>query len=510
MGKEELVMAHKKWLDARFWSMIGSFVCLIAIAAIAYWRFKYASSFAGSWDEVDFARSLDRFDLLAMQPHFPGYPYFVLGGMWVHSWIIDPARALSLLNASMMLLSAIPLYWLGRRLYSPFMSLLLVLFVQSPVYLWILSTQPMSDGTAIAVLCWYLWSLKLAQEKRGWTLILLPAFCFGILMGVRVSYAPFGLGLLLLWLQDWKQEPRAYPKRLISLISSTVIFQLVWISGLVASEGSLGGFIALAKSFLFGHFEKWGGGVAASSDSLVARLYRFFIDDLIWVGLSGHSLWVVFGLSVLFILALMGILPQSRIHKGRDYFLALILMLLAYALWILLGQNPDKPRHIAPLASGVMLLIFVALFPNSQRQERPKQWQAKIMLLLCVVTLMTFEGAKLSKEQATELPVTYQLAEYVQKLPAQGIIYTWEETRVLSYLHVNYAHKQIFTFDYFLQEVNSYSKNKPVYVTDRALEGFERQVGDLSGKVKPIATFHCNPLLDPVYHDVTLYEWVHP
>nr|WP_232467183.1 hypothetical protein [Anoxybacillus flavithermus] len=55
-------------------------VSIIALVVVYISCFVYASPFAATWDEVDFALALDRYDLLAMQPHFPGYPYFIFGG----------------------------------------------------------------------------------------------------------------------------------------------------------------------------------------------------------------------------------------------------------------------------------------------------------------------------------------------------------------------------------------------------------------------------------------------
>ena len=70
--------------------------------------FAYISPFARTYDEVDFALALHRYDLLAMQPHFPGYPYFILGGMVIHNWVADPIQALSIFNTLLALSSMIP------------------------------------------------------------------------------------------------------------------------------------------------------------------------------------------------------------------------------------------------------------------------------------------------------------------------------------------------------------------------------------------------------------------
>ena len=106
-----------------------------------------------------------------------------------------------------------------------------------------------------------------------------------------------------------------------------------------------------------------------------------------------------------------------------------------------------------------------------------------------------------------ELPANYQLAEYIQKVDRNSILYTWEETRVLDYLNVPIPHKEIVTYEVFLHNV-TYYENSQIYITNKVVEGFIKQGMDLSGKVKKVKTFQSNPIYDPVYHEITLYKWI--
>lgn len=89
-------------------------VSIIVLVVVYISCFVYASPFAATWDEVDFALALDRYDLLAMQPHFPGYPYFIFGGMLVHSFVDNPAKALAIWNGLLMMSATIPIYLLAK------------------------------------------------------------------------------------------------------------------------------------------------------------------------------------------------------------------------------------------------------------------------------------------------------------------------------------------------------------------------------------------------------------
>lgn len=76
------------------------------------------NSFASTYDQVDFALALERYDLLAMQPHFPGYPYFILGGYLVHLWVQDKAASLTLFNILLYTSAMIPMYKISRVHFS--------------------------------------------------------------------------------------------------------------------------------------------------------------------------------------------------------------------------------------------------------------------------------------------------------------------------------------------------------------------------------------------------------
>lgn len=77
----------------RIWAVVlfTSAICI---------RFFYVSPFAATWDEVDFTLALKQYDILAMQPHFPGYPFFILGGMITHLFIENPVQSLGVLTPS--------------------------------------------------------------------------------------------------------------------------------------------------------------------------------------------------------------------------------------------------------------------------------------------------------------------------------------------------------------------------------------------------------------------------
>ena len=246
---------------------IGLFAAAAVLIGLFVANLAYSSPFVRSWDEVDFVFSLDRYDLLAMQPHFPGYPYYIIGAKIVHQWISDPVQSLIIWNATLALSSAIPIALLARKYVSASYAGWAPIWVMTMPYVWIMGSRPMSECAGIAVLWWFLWSVREAVERprsngRHVTALLL----FSLLMGIRLSLFPFGIVLLLLLVQQYKSFV-GQRSRVIRLLFSLIVAagaQLVWIGGLVLSEGSISGFWKLANAFVTGHFSEWGGGITSA------------------------------------------------------------------------------------------------------------------------------------------------------------------------------------------------------------------------------------------------------
>lgn len=500
---------------------------VLALAGMYGLSLVYASPFARSWDEVDFALALGRFDLLAMQPHFPGYPYFIIGGILVHQWISDPVQALVTFNAATALSSAIPIFLLARRHASISASLFVSALVLTTPYLWLMAARPMSESAGIALLWWFLWSVRQALEhpkSYAWHSIALVVF--GFLMGTRLSFFPFGAALLLLWSYKYKLNAgiRGRKLRLLLSIAAAGLIQSVWVVGLALSEGTLTGFWKLSAAFVKGHFSEWGGGVVSTSMPFGRRVAQLFGNNLVGDVLLGRSILI----GLLLFLLLGAIFIGKRMLKGiitsdcepeqnnRLYQWWLILCIAMYILWALFGQNIEKPRHIAPIAGPLLLLLYLSAVRTAYLLQRIRAGTHKgvIILSLCIPLILTLlfaaqlvQGADLLKRQSEQQPAVYQLHEYVRDLKTPVVLYTWEETRVLQYLRAEYDHRRIVTYDYF-KAVAAAGNGQRILLTDHVLKGFEQQDPNVREHVIPLAVFKSDSLFDPVYAHITLYEWL--
>ncbi|BBI31341.1 hypothetical protein [Cohnella abietis] len=511
-------------MSHRFVRGIMLFAAVAVLIGLFLANLTLASPFVRSWDEVDFVFALDRYDLLAMQPHFPGYPYFIAGATILHQWISDPVKALITLNALLALSSAIPIALLAKRYMRLQTAAWASVWILTMPYLWLMGSRPMSECAGIAVLWWFLWSVREAAEKpRSTWRHAVALLLFSLLMGIRLSFFPFGIGLVLLWLHQYRSFAgyRARIARLILSIVSAIGAQLIWVSGLVMSEGTLGGFWKLSNAFVAGHFSEWGGGITAAEMSLPARIVKLIASNLITDVLLSRSIVIGAFCFVLLLLIVwgLGLLREKKPESGAElrYGLWLGICVAAYVLWALLGQNIEKPRHIAPIAGPLMLAFYILAIRTSQSlTQSVTATRSKYLFiavgrgicftLAAVVISQIVHGANLLKMQANEKPAVYQMHEYMDELKQPLIVYTWEETRVLQYLHADYEHRRILTFNYFNALADANPERK-VLLTDHVLEGFYLQNASIRDYVDPIAQFSSSSLFDPVYSQITLYEW---
>lgn len=490
-------------------------------AAVLLWslvgRLRYASGLAASWDAVDFALALDRFDLLAMQPHFPGYPYFILGGMALHRWVENPAEALSMLNAGALFTAVVPLYALCRRYASRLAAFLMAAVLMTLPYLWVLGTQPMSEGLGVAAALWYIWAVAAASDKLSVRSQLAAAGAFGLLSGIRVSFFPLGAGLVWLWCLDWRKR-RSW-KRLALYAAFAAVAQALWVAVLVLSEGNAAGFVQLARGFVDGHFNEWGGGINASPVGPGERVVRMLAVNGLWTALWGKSavigwlwglmlgaglLWARFGAGPIKAGGARGdagLVVQDPATRGWTRLLLFLAVL--YGIWAWVGQNIEKPRHIVPMVLLLTLLLLAWLV-----RRVPERAGTCALAVLAIAQLAA--GTDIARLQQKETPAVYQLADYMQQRKESDstpfVLYTWEETRVLYYLKKPFSHKRIYTYEYFLTETAALEGHQ-IYLTGKVLEGFKAQGRSVEGSVGRVAEFRSSGLFDPVYNQIELYEW---
>lgn len=285
-------------------------------------------------DALNFAHGVLRFSVLEFSPHFPGYPAFI--------WL---ARLINLLTQD----AASAVQWaslLGSSLIPPLSALLAVRLwrraeLLAPVWLGAmalpltptLALSGLSDGPALAAWLGALLVLHPPSPSAQCSArrLALAGLLVGLLLALRPSY--FVLALLPLW-QGWQHRgQRSYFLSPIALVGFACLL-FVWQADGWAYFGE-------GRRFTDGHFTLWGNTAAAHGSRLLSwgQTLNAQLGPL-WPLLVGMLLW-----------SLWSGTKRTCLHKSWP------LGWLALLLWTLLGQNPDNPRHLAPLVYLGLLLL---------------------------------------------------------------------------------------------------------------------------------------------------------
>ncbi len=378
----------------RRWASTSSITMwLLALLQLAWlgWLLTFPVAL-DSDDALNFAHGVVRFSVLEFSPHFPGYPAFIWLARLINLAVNDPARAVqwaSLLGSSLLAPLAAFLaarLWQRPSLLAPVWLLVLALPL-TPT----LALSGLSDGPALAA--WLAALLALLHRKAA-----LAGLLLGLMLALRPSY--FVLALLPLWLGMAQQGTRVRFVLPIALVGLACLL-FVW-------QADGWAYFSEGRRFTDGHFTLWGNTAAAHGDRLLSWA-NTFNDQLtpLWPLLMGALL-------------IQPLWQRSKDHNATPSVLW-TLYWLALLLWTLFGQNPDNPRHLAPITL-LGLVLLAGWLPR--RGELPAMLGA-LLLLLCTLTppvapamtraarlaeqtcpaLVTQWGVRLLRETTT-LPVT--------------------------------------------------------------------------------------------------------
>ncbi|GBF11472.1 hypothetical protein HK1_01503 [Tepidibacillus sp. HK-1] len=488
-----------------------------ALGVIAIPRLLYIGRYPDSWDTVDFALGVVRYDIYNMQPHFPGYPLYLLPTKWMNKLVSEPIISLSLVSAIAGIIMIPLIYftiknWLGKKI-----ALFTTILSAVNPLLWLMAEQPMSDSLGMMMIWVVLWIISrtfnqsLTQSEYLRTGII-ASFVYGLAMGVRISYFPFVAVLLLpLLMSSFDLQQRIKWRTLLRhtvLMALSLFFGLaLWFFPVAYTEGGLLPYLRLGIAFTSGHFTDWGGTVLTSPRYL-DRVESFI--KLIWVSLGGKS-WIIsfflFGGLLWIVYHFLKVSKKIRLFPKYFHFqsmksyrcLLYLLSTIPYILWAFIGQNLDKPRHVAILIPFI-LIGFVWSLGKIGRLSK------LIFLGLAFVTMIT--SIPLVEQYAVEKPPMVQLANQINQSyhPEQTTIFTWEEQRVIQYLYPDYQTIRLRNPADFENQILIYGENRRILVTNAVLDGFGEQKGKYAPYLKPVFQTEADSFLYPTYYQIVLYE----
>jgi hypothetical protein len=333
-------------------------------------------------DAVNFALALERYSLPMHQPHFPGYPLYILAARGLAALSLAPPWAL----VAPSLTATAPLVLLVGRAVKGCAGcaagLTAAWLVGLAPPLVEVGAAPGSDGLALAVIgaglsLSFIWSEDTGAPGRGagartrWRAAL-PFAIVGLGLGVRPSWAPLVLSVAVT-APLVQRGPAALTPALLGLGAGTAAWlaPFVWLVGPrpLLTEG---------MAHLEGHFARFGGAITATHDGAAARALRLASQ-------AAHGLELALAIAVAWLVARRpGALRPAAMRAA-----VLGALVAPYALWAWLAQNVDRARHAAPLTLALAAAIALACatrptMPRAARAAGPLAVASVLAALLHV------------------------------------------------------------------------------------------------------------------------------
>ena len=333
-------------------------------------------------DSMRFALSLFDYSIVELRPHFPGYPVFCFISKIIYSIFNSVQITFSIMGGIsifIIIYYSNLLFKLLTNLTSNYLTILLFL---NPL-LWNLGNRYMSDLFGLSLLimtCYYfILYIKIQNIKS----LYFGIFILGLLAGVRISFIPFFIPILVYFIFITSNKNIFYASLIL------IVSVMAWLVPLILITG-LENLYNVSLSHINGHFYKWGGSVITSSSSYSFRLEK--IIESIWSdGMGGwwsgrHFITLL--LSIGWIISFLHI----RSFRFNDYKKnRLIILLFAsntfYLLWIFFFQNVVyKPRHTIPILPFILMISTLGLLSISKSFKNKNIFIYPFFILLFAIT----------------------------------------------------------------------------------------------------------------------------
>jgi hypothetical protein len=364
-------------------SRVDRALALILAGLTVASRWPYRAHLLPTWDAVQFALALDRYDVVRHQPHPPGYILYVALGRLAELALGDPTVALGSLAVLASAVAVSLLYLLGWQLYGPGVALVAALGLLASPLFWAYGvvglpyTAEAALATGIALGAW--------RMQRGSVRALVgSALLLGLAGGVRQSMlltmSPLWLGMA--WRGFRRPGPMLAGLGVIGVTTVAWLGPMLWLTGveryLAAGVDLYESTVRTTTLFATGWLRNVTGlGVAA----LVGL--GVFLPVLAW-GLrraprrlvGGGDRAVLFALWVLPALAL-----YAFVHFGQPGYLLAVLpacyLLVGQTVVALASASDETPgmRPGRPAWAGLILAValgaHVAFFTLARPVDVP-------------------------------------------------------------------------------------------------------------------------------------------
>jgi hypothetical protein len=497
--------------DSQYKTVIVLVLAVLVVISMAA-RLLFMGTHLEGWDSIDFALGLHDYDIAYYQPHFPGYPVYMSFCWLVHLFTDSDVHALIVPGVVFGSITLVPLFYLARMMFAEKVAWLTVfLFIVNPLC-WLQSEKALSDSAGLFFIIVSAQLLYYASTSRVNALryLISGSVMFGICLGVRLSYFPF----VILWFYTLyvSSKPDAWKRTIGYGVFAFIIGICVWFIPLSCYTG-LKPLMANGFSFTFGHFGDWGGSVATSENVLL----RF--PGFVWcLFCNGLGFWC-YDTSVIRILPSIimgtGIIIYLRYLKysGFDYKTRFITFyMLPYFLWVLFGQNLEKPRHVLPLipviiiciSAGLIRLRFFLYRYSDLTIFRHKAFSLYNLFIGILIVSMSIISIKLVYTHKNEPVAQIQLLDYVEHNYDGNStrVYCWETKRLFEYYSPLLDARRARDVDDMQYDVDSSLDAPEVILSTSKVSG----INSITNNAKVVVEFKNNRYVNNPYHKLTLYD----
>jgi hypothetical protein len=336
-------------------------------------RLPFTEKILYHWDSINFAFSLQRFDVAAGQPQVPGYILFVYLARLFNLLLGNPERTLVSISVLSSGMAVAALYGLGTAMFDRRVGMLAALFLASSPLFWFYGEVALPhtlDALVVILAVWMFYNILRGQFE----LIIPAAIWLGIAGGLRPQTELFlmPLAALAAWRIGWRRSLLA--GLVLGIVNLAWLIPLMWLSGGISRyleilsgysasfntttsifTGGLSGLTRNLRKLSMYTLYGWStallpallAGVTALR-SLRKLEIRSLKDLRLWV----ISLWV-----------LPGLIYYVFVHMGQQglVFVFLPALFLLSALGFFALAKWIKPRN-EWLAAGALLLVNALIF----------------------------------------------------------------------------------------------------------------------------------------------------
>ncbi len=414
-------------------------VVLFILTILYRWPDRATTVF--DWDNIQYLLALERFDVLAHQPHPPGHPLFVFTG-WIFRWIVgDGQLGLLLLSLLWYAAGTVWVYLLGRKLFDTRTGIgAAVFFLVSPLAGFFLAfPNTFSVEGALAAALWLVladWIIgKPVDETSPVKSPMLLPWALGLLAGFRMSFLVFSLPAA-----GYAMIVRRGRKWLTMLILCAVAV-LLWLVPLIVISGGIGRYLLACEAESAPFLRPF------AIDNIKQNLDMFRKASF---GALGYVaiLPIVYGIGAGIRAAVNGKAVGDSANRKRLAILTVLWVVPASLFFVKNIMHPGYLFFFLPMASIGLArsLIWIARLFTANREPLASTLSGVLMVVVAISLMMNWSGERgefFSRVSIrnSEARVQAFLNEMEENFPLdRTVIVSWEHFRQVQwYLPETYA-----------------------------------------------------------------------